>query len=197
VDTLRAGTSARTPSETKASRNRNGIEDGLNQKFVLYVNLNKVETPSGVFAVGYRKLMRQPKTKRKETHTMKRTIEIDDTLESRVQSAIKDVKTELENYLNNNPDTDSLPCLNNDLDYDGSIHQIVDSSVPVYTYEIKTAWYLHGSELEQAYENAGVGENPMENNGMAAIYFYIMEKVQEWYHNEAEEIFENWKEGQS
>lgn len=128
---------------------------------------------------------------------MKRTIEIDDTLESRVQSAIKDVKTELENYLNNNPDTDSLPCLNNDLDYDGSIHQIVDSSVPVYTYEIKTAWYLHGSELEQAYENAGVGENPMENNGMAAIYFYIMEKVQEWYHNEAEEIFENWKEGQS
>ena len=128
---------------------------------------------------------------------MKRTIEIDDTLESRVESAIEDVKSELENYLNNNPDTDSLPCLNNDLDYNGSIHQIVDSSVPVYTHEIKTAWYLHGSELEQAYENAGVGENPMENDGMAAIYYYIMEQVQEWYSNEAEEIFEKWNEGKS
>ena len=128
---------------------------------------------------------------------MKRTIEIDDTLESRVQSAIEDVKAELENYLNNNPDTDSLPCISNDLDYDGAIHSIVDSSVPVYTHEIKTIWYLHGSELEEAYQNAGCGENPMENNGMAAIYFYIMEKVQEWYHNEAEEIFENWKEGKS
>lgn len=128
---------------------------------------------------------------------MKRTIEIDDTLESRVQSAIEDVKAELENYLNNNPDTDSLPCIGNDLDYDGAIHSIVDSSVPVYTHEIKTAWYLHGAELEEAYQNAGCGENPMENDGMAAIYFYIMERVQEWYHNEAEEVFENWKEGQS
>ena len=128
---------------------------------------------------------------------MKRTIEIDDTLESRVESAIEDVKAELENYLNNNPDTDSLPCISNDLDHDGAIHSIVDSSVPVYTHEIKTAWYLHGSELEEAYQNAGCGENPMENDGMAAIYFYIMEKVQEWYHNQAEEIFENWKESQS
>lgn len=128
---------------------------------------------------------------------MKRTIEIDDTLESRVESAIENVKSELENYLKENPDTDSLPCLNNDLDYDGSIHQIVDSSVPVYTHEIKTVWYLYGSELEQAYKNAGVGENPMENNGMAAIYYYIMEQVQEWYGNEAEEIFEKWKEAKS
>lgn len=128
---------------------------------------------------------------------MKRTIEIDDTLESRVQSAIEDVKAELENYLNNNPDTDSLPCISNDLDYDGAIHSIVDSSVPVYTHEIKTAWYLHGSELEEAYQNAGCGENPMENDGMAAIYFFIMEKVQEWYANEAEEIFEKWKEAKS
>lgn len=128
---------------------------------------------------------------------MKRTIEIDDTLESWVESAIEDVKSELENYLNNNPDTDSLPCINNDLDYDGAIHSIVDSSVPVYTHEIKTAWYLHGSELEEAYQNAGCGDNPMENDGMAAIYSYIMEKVQEWYSNEAEEIFKEWKEAKS
>jgi len=127
---------------------------------------------------------------------MKRTIEIDDTLDNRVECAIDEVKAELENYLNNNPDTDSVPCLNNDLDYDGAIHSIVDSSVPVYTHEIKTAWFLHGSELEEAYENAGIGNNPMENEGMSAIYCYIMDKVQEWYRDEAEELFEKWKEVQ-
>ena len=125
---------------------------------------------------------------------MKRTIEVEDTLEGRVESAIEDVKSELESYLNNNPDTDSVPCLNNDLDYSGAIHEIVDGSVPVYTHEIKTAWYLHGSELEEAYNNAGVGDNPMENDGMAAIYYYIMEQVQEWYNDNAGEIFESWKE---
>ena len=128
---------------------------------------------------------------------MKRTIEVEDTLEGRVESAIEDVKSELESYLNNNPDTDSVPCLNNDLDYSGAIHEIVDGSVPVYTHEIKTAWFLHGSELENAYHNAGVGDNPMENDGMAAIYFYIMEQVQEWYRDNAEEIFESWKEIQT
>ena len=126
---------------------------------------------------------------------MKRTIEIDDTLDNRVESAIEDVKSELQNYLKENPDTDSLPCLNNDLDYSGAIHSIVDSSVPVYTHEIKSTWYLHSSELEEAYENAGVGDNPMENDGMSAIYFYIMDKVQEWYRDEAEEVFEKWQEG--
>jgi hypothetical protein len=125
---------------------------------------------------------------------MKRTIEIDDTLDNRVECAIDEVKAELENYLKENPDTDSLPCLNNDLDYGGAIHSIVDSSVPIYTHEIKSTWYLHSSELEEAYENAGVGDNPMENDGMSAIYFYIMEKVQEWYNNEAEEVFEKWVE---
>ncbi len=140
-----------------------------------------------------RKNNQKPKERK---HTMKRTIEIDDTLDNRVECAIDEVKAELENYLNNNPNTDSVPCLNNDLDYSGAIHSIVDSSVPVYTHEIKTAWFLHGSELEEAYENAGVGENPMENDGMAAIYFYIMDKVQEWYRDEAEDVFEKWKEVQ-
>jgi len=53
---------------------------------------------------------------------MKRTIEIDDTLASRVESAIEDVKTELENYAKENPDVEDLPCLDNDLDYSGAIH---------------------------------------------------------------------------
>lgn len=124
---------------------------------------------------------------------MKRTIEIDDTLQDRVDSAIDDVKAELISYLNDNPDTDGVPDLGNDLDYSGAIHEIVDGSVPIYTREIKTAWFLHGSDLEQAYENAGVGDNPMENDGTAAIYFYIHEQVSAWYNDNAEDVFDSWK----
>ena len=126
-----------------------------------------------------------------------RKIEIEDSLEERVNSAIEDVKAELLSFLDQNPDTDKVPCINNDLDYSGAIHEIVDGSVPIYTKEIEDTWYLHGSKLEEAYENAGVGDNPRENNGMAAIYFYIMDKVQEWYSQNAEDVFENWQEEHS
>jgi len=127
---------------------------------------------------------------------MKRQIEIDDTLNERVDSAIDDVKQELLNYLEENkPDT--IPCLNNDLDYSGAIHEIVGGSVPIYTKEIEDTWYLYSGELESAYENAGVGDNPRENNGMAAIYHYIMEQVQEWYQENAEDIFNGWQAEQT
>jgi hypothetical protein len=123
----------------------------------------------------------------------KRTIEIEDTLQDRVDSAIEDVKDELLRYCDDN-EPDKLPDLGNDLDYSGTIHGIVDGSVPIYTKEIDDTWYLHGNELEEAYENAGVGDNPRENNGQAAIYFYIHEQVNEWYSDHAEDVFEEWQE---
>jgi hypothetical protein len=125
---------------------------------------------------------------------MKRTIEIDDTLEDRTQGAIEEVANALRDYLEENPDTDTLPDLGNDLDYSGTIAEIIDGSVPIYTKEIDDTWYLYGSELEEAYDNAGVGENPRENNGMAAIYYYIDAKVREWYDDGAQAIFDEWLE---
>lgn len=125
---------------------------------------------------------------------MKRSIEIEDTLDERADNAIEAVKQELLAYLEQNPDTDELPCLSNDLDYSGTIHEIVDSSVPIRTLEIETQWFLYGGSLEEAYKNAGIGENPRENYGMTAIYCYIMERVNDWYHHNAEKIFNEWKE---
>lgn len=123
----------------------------------------------------------------------KRTIEINDTLEERVEGAISEVKQLLLDFCEEN-EPDELPCLNNDLDYSGSVHEIVDGSVPLYTNEIADTWYLYSSELEEAYDNAGVGSNPRENDGMAAIYFYIQEKVNDWYQSDAQEIFDEWQE---
>lgn len=127
---------------------------------------------------------------------MKRTVEIEDTLRERCESACDDVKDLLISYLEVNPDLDDVPDINNDLDYDGRVHEIVDGAVPIYTGEIKDTWYLHKSDLTEAYENAGVGNTPEENNGMSAIYFYIMNEVQMWYRENAEDIFEEWKEEQ-
>lgn len=124
---------------------------------------------------------------------MKKNIEIDDTLQDRVDNAIDLVRDELENYLKENK-PDKCPDLG-DLDFSGAVHEIVDGCVPIYTSEIKDTWYLHENDLVSAYEDAGVGENPHENNGMAAIYFYIHQEVCSWYANNAEEIFDKWENG--
>lgn len=125
----------------------------------------------------------------------KRTIEVDDVLPGCVDSAIEETETMLREYIADNPDCDETPCLHNDLDYGGRFHEIVDGSVPIWTNQIEAAWFLHGSDLEEAYERAGVGKNPRENNGMAAIYFYIYERACEWYHKNAERIFEEVRHG--
>lgn len=122
------------------------------------------------------------------------TIEIDDVLPACVESAIDQVRELLVDYLVDNK-PDELPCLHNDLDYSGNVHEIIDGSVPHWTSEIEAAWFLHGRELEEAYETSGIGSNPRENNGTAAIYCYIEQKVCDWYHDHAEGIFSDSKKG--
>ena len=120
------------------------------------------------------------------------TIEIDDNLNDLVQDAIDGVKDILKDYVEEN-DPDSLPCINNDLDYSGAVHELVDGLVPVYTKQIDDIWYLHKQELIRAYEDAGVGDNPLENDGMAAIYHYIHAKLNNWYSEHGEDYFDSIK----
>lgn len=128
---------------------------------------------------------------------MKRTIEIDDTLQDCVDRAIDMVKDELLAYLDQNPGTDETPDLGNDLDYSGAIHEIIDGSVPIHTAEIDAAFYLYGREIEAAFDDAGIGSK--EDKGWpcgwkpAAVYCYIEQKVNEWYRSEAEGIFTEWQ----
>lgn len=125
---------------------------------------------------------------------MKRTIEINDTLDENVESAIDSVKTELMDFLEANPDQDELPCLNNDLDYSGAIHEIIDGAVPVYTYNQKCLYFLYESELDEAFDNAGIStrDEAKDNYIGMALYCYISDKVNEWYNDEAPSLFEEW-----
>lgn len=112
-----------------------------------------------------------------------RTVEITDNLESIISSLMDDVAERVEEYLTNSltqmSEGDSLPDRPDasDLDYGGEIHSLIDSAVPIYTKEIEDLWYLYKNEFIEAYENAGCGDNPYENNGMDAIYFYLSEQV--------------------
>jgi hypothetical protein len=127
---------------------------------------------------------------------MKRQVEIDDTLRERVDGAIEEVKQELLNYLKENT-PDKVPCISNDLNYSGAIDEIVDGSVPIYTKEIEDTYYLYGDEIDEAFDDAGIGERDDKGWPMgwkpAAIYCYIDQKVHEWYHNNVEDIFDEWK----
>ena len=128
---------------------------------------------------------------------MKKTIEIDDNLDDLVSDVIRETRDLLLNYLEDYPDTNKLPCLHNDLDYNGAFHEICDSTVPIYTKNIEDLFFLYGSELEEAFDDAGIGDKNDKNWPIGwkpvAIYCYLEQKACEWYHNEAEEIFDNWK----
>jgi hypothetical protein len=106
------------------------------------------------------------------------------------------VRDELDRYLDEN-EPDKVPDLGNDLDYSGTIHEIVDGSVPIYDKEIDDIFYLHGRDVEAAFDDAGIGEKKDEGwpSGWrpAAIYCYIDQQVRGWYDDRAEDIFEDWK----
>ena len=132
---------------------------------------------------------------------MKTTVQIEDTLQDHVDNAISSVKDELLSHLEQNPDMDETPNMGNDLDYFGAIHEIIDGSVPIYTAEIRDIFYLHGDEVEEAFDIAGIGnkDDKCWPTGWkaAAIYCYIEQEVAQWYHNNAEEIFTEWREKQT
>ena len=95
--------------------------------------------------------------------------------------------------------SEETPDLFNDLNYSGSIHEIIDSAVPIYTGEQNDLRYLYGDLFEQAFDDAGIGEKqdgpgwPMGWKA-AAIYCYIKQQVCEWYNDNAEDIFTDWYE---
>lgn len=126
-----------------------------------------------------------------------RTIEINDTLDEIIESAKIDLKEMVFEYLNDNPDLDESPDLYNDLDYDGRFHELVDTAVPIYTTEINDLFYLYGSVFERAFEDAGIGDKDDQSWPMgwksAAIYCYIEQELSEWFAENVEDLFDEWK----
>ncbi len=136
-----------------------------------------------------------------------RTITIKDDLRDRVDGVLEEIKDLIREWIEENSidDADNLEL--SDLDDSGAIHELIDSAVPVYYSDIDALWYLYKDEFTTAYENAGIGSDPLENNGMSAVYCYISEQVYgEWddvwaevvalYKSNIEEALDAWKRGQ-
>ena len=142
---------------------------------------------------------------------MKRTIEINDTLQDRVDQCIEDTKELLLDWLREadklylqthvDPATET-PCLHNHLDHDGRFSEIIDSNTPIYYSEIDTIFYLHGQLCEDAFENC-YGPEAKTQDGWpcgwkaAAIYQYLHEQACEWYNDNAYLIMEERRERNS
>jgi len=115
---------------------------------------------------------------------VERNVKINDDLQERIDNVIEEVKSLIENFLKENKDWDGDSYeLFNELDYNGGITELVDSATPIYYYNIDGLWYLYKNEFTEAYENAGIGNDPLENSGMTAIYLYIQEQVNEWFND--------------
>lgn len=126
----------------------------------------------------------------------KRTVEIEDNLDEIIEGVKDDVKELAIQWIEEN---EEKPDLYNDLDYDGSFHEIVDGAVPIYTSEINDLFYLYGNDFEEAFDNAGIGDKDDDHwpSGWkaAAIYCYIEQEVSEWFYLNIEDIFEENKPG--
>lgn len=119
-----------------------------------------------------------------------KTVEIEDNLDDIIEGVKDEVKDLAIEWIKDNGEK---PDLFNNLDYDGSFHDIVDSAVPVYTSEINDLFYLYGDDFEEAFDNVGIGDKDDSwPNGWkaAAIYCYIEQEVAEWFDDNIDDIFE-------
>lgn len=130
---------------------------------------------------------------------MKLKLEVEDNLNELVQGAIDEIKEWFEYEINHNKniekvDFEDVDSLIDALNYNGDLHQIIDSSVPVYTHELDTLYYLHKHKLEEAFENMGIGDKSEYENAPlgfegVAIFSYIEQEVNTWISSEFEEWF--------
>ena len=127
---------------------------------------------------------------------MKRTIEIDDTLQETLGGLTDEVEGMIREYYTENPDEDFSDSwkLWEAMDYSGGLTEQVDSSTPIYYHEIDALHFLHGNVLEEAYDDAGIGDKSEDNWKQIAIYCWLEQGLREWFENNAEDIFNECRE---
>ena len=128
------------------------------------------------------------------------TIEIETDLSDLVSSTIEEVKRSIAWLLKENEidETMSKYDIIDVLEYDGTLNEIIDGSVPVYTAQLKALMFVHEFDLMEAFENAGICtvdevlKNPdsyiLGLEGVA-IFCYIEQEVNEWINDDLEDWF--------
>lgn len=127
---------------------------------------------------------------------MKKMIEINDTLDERVATAKAEMQEAIsEVYKQANPKTlDALFEVREALM--DNCFEIADSNTPIYTSEIEDIFYLHGADIETAFDDHGIGEKLDKDFPAgwkaAAIACYIQDQLSEviesWYSERETEL---------
>ena len=128
------------------------------------------------------------------------SIEIETDLSELVASAIEEIKRSIAWLVSEGEIDDSMDVddINEALDYDGTKHEIIDGSVPVYTAQLEALMFVHKYDLMEAFNDAGICtvdevlSNPdsfvLGLEGVA-IFCYIEQEVNEWINDDLEAWF--------
>jgi hypothetical protein len=125
---------------------------------------------------------------------MPTTVQLTDRLPELIDSAWQDVTDLLRDYFVDNGG--DLPCMHNDLDYNGAVSEIIDSTVPIYTSELnELAYFHHDTAIAKLVETFGSADGDWPSGVFAAgLYGLIEEGINERWHAEAEDLWEEWTE---
>jgi len=125
---------------------------------------------------------------------MTNTVQLTDRLPEIIESTWQDVIELLKTYFIEHDSSDDFPCLHNDLDYSGAVHELIDSAVPVYTKELnELAYFHHDAALSALTDQFGSADGSWPSGPFAAgLYCLIEEGVNEKWHGEAEELWDSW-----
>jgi hypothetical protein len=122
------------------------------------------------------------------------TATITDTLPEIIDSAWSDIVEVLQRYFSDYPEEDCPDW--SDLDRDGSLHEIIDGSVPVYYVELDSLAYFHHREALAALDEqfGGISGDWPLGPFVAGLYCLIDEACRERFNDDAEDLWEDWQE---
>jgi len=129
---------------------------------------------------------------------MTTTVQLTNRLPEIIESTWDDVVELLKTYFIEHDSSDDFPCLHNDLDYSGAVHELIDSAVPIYNAELSELAYFHhdaamAALVQQFGSDAATGDWP-SGPLAAGLYCLIEEGINEKWHEEAGDLWDSWME---
>jgi len=119
---------------------------------------------------------------------MKRNIEIDDTMQERIDSVNTEIKKRFDEIVKENPDYDREDIYQEICDY---LTEMCDANTPIYDKYIDDLYYLYGDALENAYKDTGGYDTPPHNYRQICIFFYLEQQA----HDYLRELLDDFEEG--
>lgn len=123
---------------------------------------------------------------------MSTTVQLTDRLPELIDSAWQQIVDLLRDYFVEHGG--DFPCLHNDLDYSGAVAEIIDSTVPIYTAELnELAYFHHDAAIAALVDTFGSADGDWPLGTFAAgLYQLIDNGINEKWHEEAEDLWQEW-----